>query len=209
MNHSRLLALGLFVTALAGCAGQTPVAQAPADPASVARVPADPTSGAPAGQPVAGHVHVATVAPRPEDVRDLDGLMKAFYETVNVAPDAPRQWDRDRTLYSPHLRFVAIDGQGKVNVWDHQQFVDGTEPLVAKGFREREIWRVTRRYGNMAHVDSTYETFLGPEGRDVSRGVNSVDTYFDGKRWWIASVIWQTEGPSYPIPAELLPPAKR
>ena len=188
------LALALAGCALAGCA------KAPASPAAAPCAPAaDPAP--------AGRTPIAVVPPRPDDVASVEGLMKAFYEVVNVAPDAPRQWGRDRTLYSPHLRFVAIDGQGNVTIWNHQQFVDDTEPLVARGFREREIWRTTRRYGNMAHVDSTYETLRGPEGRDVSRGVNSIDAYFDGRRWWITSVVWQSESPRYPIPPELLPPA--
>jgi hypothetical protein len=50
------------------------------------------------------------------------------------------------------------------------------------------------------------ETWQGPDGREVSRGVNSIDLYFDGARWWIASVVWQSESARYPIPAELLPP---
>ncbi len=149
-----------------------------------------------------GHVPVETIAPRPDDVSSDDGVMRAFYEVVNVAPSEPRQWGRDRTLYSPWLRFVSI---GKsVEVWDHQALVDETEPLVRQGFREREIKRVTRRYGNIVHVDSTYQTFLGPDHKP-SRGVNSVELYFDGKRWWIASAMWQSETPELPIPAELLP----
>lgn len=194
MAHSPRLAPSLpLLLALAACA-------------TAATAPAPPAASAAAASPPAGRVKIAIVPPRPEDVASIDGLMTAFYEVVNVAPDAPRQWDRDHTLYSPHLRFIGIDGQGKVTVWDHQQFVDDTEPLIASGFREREIWRKTRSYGNMVHVDSTYETLHGPGGRDISRGVNSIDAYFDGKRWWIASVVWQSESPRYPIPAELLPP---
>ncbi|HEU4412436.1 MAG TPA: hypothetical protein VFS43_44750 [Polyangiaceae bacterium] len=184
------------------------MASAPASPGGVAAAPAPgPSQGGPPAP--AGRVRVVTVPPRPEDVASVEGLVKAFYEVVNVPPEGARQWDRDRTLYSPHIRFIAIDGKGKVSVWDHQQLVESTEPLVAQGFREREIWRVTRRYGNMAHVDSTYETLRGPGGRDVSRGVNSIDAYFDGGRWWIASVVWQSESARYPIPPELLPPASR
>jgi hypothetical protein len=190
--HRFLLAAPLL---LAACA-RAP-APAPTTPPSLCEGQAAVTPG---------RVPVATVAPRPEDVGSVEGLMKAFYDVVNVPPDGPRQWDRDRTLYRPHLRFVGVDGQGKVSVWNHQQFVDDTETLVARGFREREIWRVTRRYGNMVHVDSTYETLQGPGGREVSRGVNSIDLYFDGARWWIASVVWQSESARYPIPAELLPP---
>ena len=35
------------------------------------------------------------------------------------------------------------------------------------------------------------------------RGVNSVQLYWDGVRWWIASATWDDERPDNPIPAEL------
>ncbi|WLT30996.1 hypothetical protein [Geothrix sp. PMB-07] len=149
------------------------------------------------------HVPVPTQAPLREDVVDLDGIMKAFYDVVNVAPDGPRQWGRDRTLYSPWIRFVGIGHE--VDIWDHQRLVDETEPMVRAGFREREIHRVTHRYGNIATVLSTYETESGPE-HTLSRGVNSLQLYHDGRRWWIASVTWQSETKEHPIPVELLKP---
>ncbi|MBL8297530.1 MAG: hypothetical protein JNN30_04195 [Rhodanobacteraceae bacterium] len=141
----------------------------------------------------------------------IDGLIRAFYEVVNVRPDAPRQWGRDRTLYSPWIRFVAsasnAKGEAEIEIWDHQQFVNETEPLVRRGFSEREIHRNTRVYGHIAHVDSTYETeYASPAGPRHSRGVNSIQMFFDGRRWWITSVMWMTENPQHPIPVELLPP---
>jgi hypothetical protein len=151
------------------------------------------------------------VAARPDDVASVEGIMRAFYEVVNVAPDAPRQWGRDRTLYSPWIRFVATgkspSGRPEVVSWTQQQLVDATEPLIREGFREREIHRVERRYGHIVHIDSTYETFIGLETPKRSRGVNSIELYFDGTRWWIASVMWQSEDAEHPIPTELLPPA--
>ena len=155
-------------------------------------------------------VPVPAVPAQPDDVRSIDGLLRAFYEVVNVRPDAPRQWGRDRTLYSPWVRFIAIssgaDGQPVVEVWNHQQLVNESEPLVARGFSEREIHRRVRIYGHMAHIDSTYETALvGPTGPRRSRGVNSMELYFDGQRWWIASVVWMTESKLHPIPPDMLP----
>lgn len=141
------------------------------------------------------------VAPRPADVASIDGMIAAFYAVVNVAPDEPRQWDRDRTLYVPWMRFVAIDGAGAATIYTHAQFVAATEPLIQRGFREREIARTTRIYGRMAHVDSTYETELAALPR--TRGVNSIELYWDGARWWIASVVWQSESATYPIPPAL------
>jgi len=153
---------------------------------------------------------VATIAPRPDDVGSVEGVMRAFYEVTNVAPGAPRQWARDRTLYVPWIRFVALGpgatGRTKVTVWTHDEFVAASDPLMAKGFVEREIHRVTRRYGDMVHVDSTYEILPGPDSPTGGRGVNSLDLYFDGTRWWVASVIWQSEDAAHPIPPELLPP---
>ena len=153
---------------------------------------------------------VATIAPRPEDVGSVDGVMRAFYEVTNVPPGGPADWARDRTLYVSWIRFVALSsgagGRPAVSVRTHPEFVEATEPLVKKGFSEREIFRTTRRYGNMVHVDSTYEFLVGTGNAVPSRGVNSLDLYFDGTRWWVASVMWQSEDAAHPIPPELLPP---
>ena len=167
--------------------------------------PAPPAAGSAKGP------SVATVDARPDDVGSVDGVLRAFYEVTNVAPGAPRQWARDRTLYVPWIRFVALGpgatGRPKVTVWTHDEFVAASDPLMAKGFVEREIHRVTRRYGNMVHVDSTYEILPGPGSPVRGRGVNSLDLYFDGQRWWVASVVWQSEDAAHPIPPELLPPS--
>lgn len=150
--------------------------------------------------PPGGKVKVESVAPRPEDVSSIDGLMRAFYDVVNIAPEAPRQWSRDRTLYSPWIRFV---GSGRaLKVYEHQSLVDDTEPMVQRGFRERELHRIVRQYGNIAQVVSAYETRSGPLS-ELSRGVNYLQLYHDGTRWWVASVIWQSEDLEHPIPPEL------
>ncbi len=152
---------------------------------------------------------VADVPARREDVGSIDGIVAAYYEVVNLAPDAPRQWARDRTLYSPWIRFVGVGrgegGRPKVTVRTHQQLIDETEALMARGFRERELFREVRRYGNTAQVRSAYEGELAGDPPITFRGVNNLELYFDGDRWWIAGVTWQAEDDLHPIPAELLP----
>ena len=54
------------------------------------------------------HVDVPTIAPHAEDVADIDGMMKAFYEVISGPPAQPRQWSRDRSLYIPEIRFVSM-----------------------------------------------------------------------------------------------------
>lgn len=156
------------------------------------------------------HVEVPTIPPRAEDVGSLDGIIRAFYEVISGPAGQPRQWSRDRTLYIPDVRFVAInvgkDRRVRASTTTHQQFVDGSNgPMVEQGFFESEIHRVTRSFGNVTHVFSTYEMRIKPDGPVVGRGVNSLQLFNDGSRWWIASVAWDDEREGNPIPKELLP----
>ena len=156
------------------------------------------------------HVQVATIPPRPEDVATIDGIVKAYYEVVSVPAGAPRQWDRDRTLYVKDVRMVSNhvgkDGKPVATVMSHQDYVDRTDPFLAKeGFDEHEIHRTTQRFGTIAHVFSTYESRKTPGGPVIARGINSLELFWDGSRWWVAGVIWDDERPDNPIPKEYLP----
>ncbi len=197
---STLRALSLVVLAVAffpavAAHAQTP----PAGPAAASKAPAP------------GSVPVADVAPRPEDVSTMDGIIRAFYEVITGPPGQPRQWARDRTLYIPGVRLVSMsvgkDGKPRAEVATHQEFVDRSDARMVKGgFYEQELHRVTKRFGNIAHVFSTYETRLAKNGPVIGRGVNSIELFWDGTRWWIASAIWDGERDDNPLPKDLSPP---
>jgi hypothetical protein len=163
-----------------------------------------------AQQPARPHVDVPTVAARPEDVGTLDGILKAFYDVISGPAGQPRQWSRDRSLYIPHVQFVSLstDSSGAISaaVMDHQAFVDQSNAgLVRRGFFETEIHRVTHRFGNVVHVFSTYEMRERLDGPVFGRGINSVELFWDGTRWWISAAQWDDERPGNPIPPEYLP----
>ena len=153
-------------------------------------------------------IEIVKIAADPKDVATIDGIVKAFYETISGPKGQPRQWPRDKTLYTPDVRFVSMseqDGKIRAGVMSHQQYVNGTnESFVKNGFHEREINRVVRRFGNIAHVFSTYE-FSNDDKTDKGRGVNSIELYWDGTRWWISAASWDDERPNNPIPKEFLP----
>jgi hypothetical protein len=155
------------------------------------------------------HVQVPTQTPQPQDVSSLDGIMKAFYEVISGPAGAPRDWGRDRTLYLPDIRFVetSADRSGKTtaHVMTHQEFVDAADAgMVKNGFFESEIHRVTKTFGNVTHILSSYEMRAKADGPVFGRGVNSLQIYWDGKRYWVASVMWDDERAGNPIPKELL-----
>lgn len=169
-----------------------------------------PAFAASAQAPAGARVAVPTAPARPEDVASIDAIITAFYDVISGPAGQPRQWSRDRSLYIPGVRFVSTgyDRQDRrtVSVMDHQQFVDATDSgFVARGFYETEIHRVTHRVNDIVHVFSTYEMRAAPEGPAFGRGVNSIELYWDGSRWWIAGAVWIDEAPGHPIPADLLP----
>lgn len=163
-----------------------------------------------AQRPAAQHVAVPTIAPRAEDVATLDGILRAFYDVISGPAGQPRQWARDRTLYIPGVHFVSLStdstGHIRADVVDHQMFVDRSDAgLVRRGFFETEIHRTTARFGNVVHVFSTYEMRERADGPVFGRGINSIELFWDGTRWWIAAAQWDDERPGNPIPREYLP----
>jgi len=163
-----------------------------------------------AGQTAKPKIEVAAVAPRPDDVATIDGMIRAFYEVVSGPKGQPRDWARDRTLYIADVRFVPVDvekdGRIQPRISTHQQFVDASDAsLAGQGFFEKEIHRVTERFGPIAHAWSTYESRRTADGPVIMRGINSIELFWDGKRWWIANAIWTDETKDNPIPKEYLP----
>jgi hypothetical protein len=146
---------------------------------------------------------------RAEDVGTIEGIVTASYETISGGVGGPRQWGRDRTLFDPNSRSVSVHvdaktGAIKTTSMTEQDFADQSDAsLVKDGFTERELKHIIKRFGNVATVLSSYEGTVA-SGKVITRGVNIFQLYFDGKRWWILSMVWDEERPGNPIPKELL-----
>jgi hypothetical protein len=157
-------------------------------------------------------VEIAKIDADPKDVSSIDGIVKAFYATITGPKGVPRQWSRDSTLYMPDVRFVGMnerDGKIRPGIMTHQQYVNATNgSLVGEGFTETEINRVVERFGNIAHVFSTYE-FTNDAKTAKGRGLNSMELFWDGTRWWIAFASWDEETPAKPLPKEFLPKGRK
>jgi len=154
------------------------------------------------------HIDRPIIPARPEDVTTIEGIVKASYETISGGVGVPRQWGRDRTLFDPNSRSVAIHvdaktGAIKTESMTEQEYADRSDASIVKsGFTERELKHVIHRFGNVATVLSSYEGTTA-DGKDKERGINIFQLYFDGQRWWILSMVWDEERPDNPIPADL------
>jgi hypothetical protein len=153
-------------------------------------------------------VRVSEVEPLAADIESIDGIIAAFYDVISGPSGELRQWDRDATLYPPNVQFtptsVSSDGEIFGQLIAKQDFIDRSNSfLIESGFVEREIHRVTRHFGNVADVASTYEWTT--EDGDTGRGINFIHLFHDGARWWITHATWDSERVDNPVPAEFLP----
>ena len=81
----------------------------------------------------------------------------------------------------------------------------GVDPhFTEHGFFEKNP-RHTEQFGHIAHVWSTYESRHGEDDPEpFIRGINSIQLFHDGNRWWIVNIYWQQERVENPIPEKYL-----
>jgi hypothetical protein len=144
------------------------------------------------------------------DTQDLDAIIHALYDTISGPAGHQRDWDRFRSLFFPGAHLVrtsiASDGTPQARVMDVEAYIDTTADYFLKqGFFEAEIARRTELFGNIAHVFSTYEVRSDPaDGNALKRGINSMQLFNDGERWWVINMLWDNEREGNPMPKEYL-----
>ena len=139
------------------------------------------------------------------DTVSIDSVIIAMYESISGFAGQPRDWERDRRLYVPGARLVPTrplpGGGAAADVFDIDGYIASRTPFFAENdFFEIEIARREFRFGSMAHVLSAYEGRKAPGGELVKRGVNSIQLFHDGERWWVVSILWDNERPDSPMP---------
>lgn len=149
----------------------------------------------------------------PADVASVDAIMKAVYDVISGDAGQKRDWDRFRSLFYKDARLIPTSSQKNPNTGLYgaialtpDDFAKRFENATAKeGFFEREIARRSDRYGNVVHVFSTYESLRKlSDKKPFARGINSFQLLFDGKRWWVVTIFWQSETAEFPIPKAYL-----
>ena len=150
----------------------------------------------------------------PADVESIDAIVNALYGAISGPAGKKRDWDRERSLYFPGARLIPLSMQPGSsdrdlvpNILDVEGFIARVEPFFEKsGFYETEVKREVRQFGQMAQVWSTYESRHDPgEAEPFMRGINSIQLFHDGARWWIVNIYWQQESAKHALPAEYLP----
>ena len=144
-----------------------------------------------------------------EDVSSIDNIMHALYASISGEKGVARDWNRFQFLFAENARLVPTrkSEEGIVfQQWTPAEYAEmAAEWFNNTGFFESEISRELDQFGPIAHVFSTYISRRTAEGEIFARGINSIQLFHDGDRWWIMSVYWSGEADDQPIPDSYLP----
>ena len=132
--------------------------------------------------------------------------MRAIYDVIS-GPAGERDWNRFRSLFAPGARLTSTTKNATstsprlLTVDDYIQHA-GTY-FNTHGFFESAIVNRVQKFGNIAQVFSSYESRNAPNEKPFARGINSIQLFYDGSRWWILSILWDEESPTNPLPPEM------
>jgi hypothetical protein len=124
----------------------------------------------------------------------LEEALRRVYEAISFPEGGAPDWPGIRKLFTPWGRITRITPEG-TDALD----VDGFEAMFTEmidtgavlSFFEYEVGRRLDIFGSVAHVLSAYETKSSPEARSpFGRGLNSIQLVWDGKKWSVASIVW-------------------
>ena len=145
-------------------------------------------------------------APKPEDVKSIDSILAALYNVIS-GPAGERDWNRFRSLFLPAATLTSAgkDREGNIHIRPRSvdEYAKGAGGYFAQhGFFESPVVSRVQTFGSIAHVFNSYESRYSPGESPFARGINSFELAFDGKRWWIVSILWDEERPDNPLPKE-------
>ncbi len=150
-----------------------------------------------------------SVAVAEADVPGADSiraLIRDVYDVISGPAGQQRDWERMRSLFAPHARLSAMvprlhpdsmraGPRPSMVIMSVEDWIRNSGPfLLAEGFFEVEVYNEIERYGNVAHVWSTYDSRTGsPDSAPIDRGINSFQLVHTNGRWWVWNILWHSE----------------
>lgn len=206
-----MVGLGLALAA-AGSQPERPAAPTRPTPQSA------PREAGGDGQPTAAPKSDASVSPRPAPSPASDeaalAASDALFATLSTPLGEMRDWAKFQGLFAPGAQWsmvVAVpgkEGMSRLSSQSIEKYVKGQEGLGVNNFHQFAIHKELQRFGNQAHVWSTYEiraVATGEEGRLIGRGIASMQMVRENGVWLIQGVTMQPELKATPIPETYLP----
>ena len=127
---------------------------------------------------------------------------------LDAAITGPADKDRDcmKALLIPEARLMFVSlGTDGAPTYRLETLDDWIARVKARGhaaLEEKELKFRIERYGNIAQLWSSYALYS--DGKQVARGINSIQAIKDAGGWRVTSIMVQAESATAPLPKEYL-----
>jgi hypothetical protein len=150
-----------------------------------------------------------TQAQAPDAGCALPSEPRGIPAAIDAAISGPADKDRAcmKALLIPEARmmFVSLGADGAPS-YRLETLDDWIARVKARGhamLEEKQLKFHIERYGNIAHLWSSYA--LHSDGKQVARGINSIQAIKEAGGWRVMGIMWQAESDTAPLPKEYLP----
>ena len=159
--------------------------------------------------PLAAALAGSAMAQAPDAGCALPSKPEGISAALDAAITGPSDKDRAcmRALLIPEARlvFVSLGADGAPS---HrlETLDDWIARVRARGHiivEEKQLKVHIERYGNIAQLWSSY--VLNSDGKQVARGINSIQAFKEAGGWRVTSIMVQAESAAAPLPKEYLP----
>lgn len=143
---------------------------------------------------------------KPEEVGTPEALAASLYAFISGPAGEKRNVERIRALFHPHARIMVSAKHPEKGAFlrpiELEAFLSFAVPQWDKGFFEKCTGLVVQKFEGVAQVWSTYEIRRQADGPVEYTGANALQCAWDGKRWWITHLGFQSMATHPPAPTE-------
>ncbi|NWJ40369.1 MAG: hypothetical protein HXX12_05290 [Geothrix sp.] len=140
-----------------------------------------------------------------------EALTASLYAFISGPKDQKRSIEKIRALFHLQARLAVAAKHPEKGAFmrpmDLEAFLAFAIPQWEKGFYEKGTAVTVTKQEGIAQVWSPYEIRLEADGPALYTGTNALQCVFDGKRWWIMHLAFQS-APTEALAATLDAPRK-
>jgi hypothetical protein len=133
----------------------------------------------------------------------------AIAAAIDAAITGPADKDRIcmKQLFLPEARLVVVatgvDGETTDTVLTLDDWIARVKARGNAHLEEKQLKFSIESFGSIAHLWSTYAVLS--DGKQVARGINSIQAVKISGGWKVLGIMWQAESPAVPLPKSSLP----
>jgi hypothetical protein len=158
---------------------------------------------------LAGVLTASAAAQVPDAACALPAEPEAIPAAIDAAITGPADKDRAcmKALLLPEARLIVVsigaDGAPADTILTLDDWIARVKARGHAMLEEKQLKFRIERYGNIVHLWSTYA--LRSDGKQVARGINSIQAIKATGGWRVIGIMFQAESAAAPLPKEYLP----